>query len=215
MQTSLDCVPCLLRQSLKAARAVTTNVGVQKHVIWKVLRMLAELTGADDPYQRAKTRFNRLVMDALPELRERVRHAEDPLLAAAQFAVAANAIDMGISSAITEEAVREALRGTLGEPVHGEWREFVDAAAEAKNILYLTDNAGEIAVDRLVIEVLGPERVTVAVRGHRCSTMRRWLVPEKLGWSSSRRPSTTAPTRLGCCSMTAAANFVSTLTTRT
>ena len=129
MQTSLDCVPCLLRQSLKAARAVTTNVGVQKHVIWKVLRMLAELTGADDPYQRAKTRFNRLVMDALPELRERVRHAEDPLLAAAQFAVAANAIDMGISSAITEEAVREALRGTLGEPVHGECREFVDAAA--------------------------------------------------------------------------------------
>ncbi|WP_291010676.1 ARMT1-like domain-containing protein [Hydrogenophaga sp.] len=185
MQTSLDCVPCLLRQSLEATRAVTADVGVQEHVIREVLRMLAELelnqpppllaqavhrrlrelTGADDPYQRAKTRFNRLAMDALPELRERVRHAEDPLLAAAQFAVAANAIDMGISSAITDEAVREALRGTLGEPVHGEWREFVDAAAEAKNILYLTDNAGEIAVDRLVIEVLGPERVTVAVRG--------------------------------------------------
>ena len=185
MKTSVDCVPCLLRQSVEAARAVTADVGVHEHVVREVLRMLAdldlnrpppfvaqavhrrlrELTGADDPYREAKTRFNRLAMDALPELRERVRQAEDPLLAAAKFAVAANAIDMGISSAITDEAVREALRGTLCEPVHGEWSQFVDAAAEAKNILYLTDNAGEIAVDRLVIEVLGPERVTVAVRG--------------------------------------------------
>lgn len=66
---------------------------------------------------------------------------------------------------VHEQVVHEALRGTLCEPVHGEWSQFVDAAAEAKNILYLTDNAGEIAVDRLVTEVLGPERVAVAVRG--------------------------------------------------
>lgn len=185
MKTSLDCVPCLLRQSLEAARAVTDDVAVHEHIVREVLRTTAELeldrpppfvaqaiyrrlhvlTGAEDPYRKAKVRFNRLAMDALPELRELVCRAEDPLLAAAQFAVAANAIDMGIASAITDEEVRMALRGTLREPVHGEWARLVAAAAEAKDILYLADNAGEIAVDRLVIEVLGPERVTVAVRG--------------------------------------------------
>ena len=40
------------------------------------------------------------------------------------------------------------------------------AAREARSILYLADNAGEIVFDRLLIEALGPGRVTVAVRGH-------------------------------------------------
>jgi len=35
----------------------------------------------------------------------------------------------------------------------------------AKSILYLADNAGEIVFDRLLIEQLPRERVTVAVRG--------------------------------------------------
>lgn len=183
MKTSLDCAPRLLRQNLAAARAVTDDVGVQERVFREVLRKMADLdrpppfvgpaihrrlhvlTRKEDPYREAKMRFNRLAMDAPPEFRELVRRAEDPLLAAAKFAVAANAIDMGVASAITDDEVRKALRGTLGEPVHGEWTRFVDAAAEAKDILYLTDNAGEIAVDRLAIEVLDPQRVTVVVRG--------------------------------------------------
>ncbi|OQA21119.1 MAG: hypothetical protein BWY63_01362 [Chloroflexi bacterium ADurb.Bin360] len=39
------------------------------------------------------------------------------------------------------------------------------AAGSACDILYLADNAGEIVLDRLLIEALGPARVTVAVRG--------------------------------------------------
>jgi uncharacterized protein with ATP-grasp and redox domains len=118
-----------------------------------------------DPYQAAKRRFNSLAMEALPELAELVRQAEDPLLAAATCSVAANAIDMGIASAITEAEVRAALRGLPEAPVHGDWEGFLEVAAKATDILYLADNAGEIAVDRLVIEALGAERVTVAVRG--------------------------------------------------
>ncbi|MFH0900848.1 MAG: ARMT1-like domain-containing protein [Pseudomonadota bacterium] len=55
--------------------------------------------------------------------------------------------------------------GLAGEPVHGDWDQFLEAAAKATEFLCLADNAGEIAVDRLVIEELGAERVTVAVRG--------------------------------------------------
>ena len=36
---------------------------------------------------------------------------------------------------------------------------------QPKSILYLTDNAGEIVIDRLLIEELDPRRVTVAVKG--------------------------------------------------
>jgi len=43
--------------------------------------------------------------------------------------------------------------------------EFSRAIAAAERILYLADNAGEIVFDRLLIERLPTEKVTVAVRG--------------------------------------------------
>ncbi|NQU08240.1 MAG: DUF89 family protein, partial [Candidatus Abyssubacteria bacterium] len=39
------------------------------------------------------------------------------------------------------------------------------AAAGAEHILYLADNAGEIVFDRLLLEALPVEKITVAVRG--------------------------------------------------
>jgi hypothetical protein len=36
--------------------------------------------------------------------------------------------------------------------------------ADAQRILYLVDNAGEIVLDRLLIEEIGPDKITVAVK---------------------------------------------------
>jgi uncharacterized protein with ATP-grasp and redox domains len=43
--------------------------------------------------------------------------------------------------------------------------EFAQAVEEAEDILYLTDNAGEVVFDRLLLEQLPRKKVTVAVRG--------------------------------------------------
>lgn len=42
---------------------------------------------------------------------------------------------------------------------------FKEAVSQAERILFLADNAGEIAFDRLLIELLPTEKVTVAVKG--------------------------------------------------
>ncbi len=185
MNTFLDCVPCFLRQALHAARNVTPDVAVHERIVREVLRMAAdldldqpppivgqaihrrlrELTGVEDPYQVARRRFNEIAMAALPEFRERMRMSADPLWTAARLSVAANAIDLGVSPTLDEGDVRAALGGLPEEAPRGEWSGFLAASARARDILYLADNAGEIAVDRLVIEALGPGRVTVAVRG--------------------------------------------------
>jgi hypothetical protein len=171
MNTQLDCIPCFLRQTLEAARQVTSDAVVQEQLVRDILRMTAELdfrqsppsvgqpirrrlrelTGVKDPYQAAKSRFNHLAMNALPVLAASVRRAPDPLLAAAKLAIAANAIDMGVAAALSDADILEALHGS--------------AVAGATDILYLADNAGEIAVDRLLVEQIGPKRVTLAVRG--------------------------------------------------
>ncbi len=176
---------CLISQSLRAAAAVTDDVGLQEQVVREVLGLLAgmdfslpqpavaqfvyrrvrELTGVEDPYREAKRAFNRLGLSLLPELRARVAASPDPLLAAARLAASANLIDLGARTDLSEVEAAAALREAFDAPLAGDDGTFLRRAGEAKNILYLCDNAGEIALDRLLIEVLGPARVIVAVRG--------------------------------------------------
>ncbi|MBN1655888.1 MAG: DUF89 family protein [Deltaproteobacteria bacterium] len=185
MNIYLDCIPCFLRQALDAARNITEDSRVHEQIVREVLRLAAdldlsrpppwvgqiiyrrlrELTGVEDPYRAAKSRLNRLAVSMLPELRAVVKRAPHPLIAAAKAAIAANVIDLGVRSVLSEDEAREALRESYATDVYGDFAELQRQVAEAREILYLADNAGEIAVDRLLIEQLGPERVTLAVRG--------------------------------------------------
>jgi hypothetical protein len=128
-------------------------------------RSLRALTGDPDPYLSAKRVFNNLILGLLPELRRMIRQAPDPLLLTVRLAIAANVIDLGSNSSLTPAAVLSALRGVLQVPFHEDWAAFTAALSHASRILYLADNAGEIVVDRLLVEAIGPNRVTVAVRG--------------------------------------------------
>jgi damage-control phosphatase, subfamily I len=82
---------------------------------------------------------------------------------AARLAVAATAIDLGPGSPVAEDVVGT-LRAVLDLPFHAELADFRAALERATSVLYLDDNAGEIVVDRLLVEQIGPSRVTVAVR---------------------------------------------------
>ena len=185
MRTYLDCIPCLLRQALDSARMFSSDADVHKRILREVLlwcrdmdmskpapimgqriyRRLRRLTGVADPYHTAKAAQNRLALRLLPELRRAMKTAQDPFGLAVRFAIAGNIIDMGGAGDASLSGVRKALHHAVTEPLIGNLAAFRRAAAKAGNILYLTDNAGEIVFDRLLIEQLGPERVTVAVRG--------------------------------------------------
>jgi uncharacterized protein with ATP-grasp and redox domains len=185
MKTSLECMSCFVRQALDAARMVSTDPAIHERMIREVLRWagemdlnmpppamgqrihrkLREITGVEDPYRAAKDRLNRLALRLLPELRAKVKTASDPLVMAARLAIAGNVIDMGVSGNVTESAVYQSIRQALAKPFAGDPNGFRQAVAEARSILYLADNAGEIVFDRLLIEQLPAGRVTLAIRG--------------------------------------------------
>jgi uncharacterized protein with ATP-grasp and redox domains len=104
-------------------------------------------------------------MELLPTLRAKVEAAKDPLLMAARLAIAGNVIDMGVDGSLTEADVREALEQALKEPFFAEEDRFREAISKAKSILYLADNAGEIVLDRLLVEQLLLNQITLVVRG--------------------------------------------------
>lgn len=185
MKTSLDCIPCFVRQALEASRLASDDPADHERIVRDVLRWagemdleqsppvfgqrihqrLRELTGLDDPYRAAKEQQNRLALSLLPSLKVEVESAEDPLAMAARLAIAGNVIDMGTNGNFTESDVRQSISQALSEPFSGEWDSFDRAVAEAQNILFLADNAGEIVFDQLLVEQLLPARVTLAVRG--------------------------------------------------
>lgn len=185
MKTSLDCIPCLFRQALDSARMFSGDPAVHERILRDVLtwsknmdmsqpapvmgrriyRRLRELTGVKDPYRAAKAAQNRLALRLLPELRVALEKAADPLELAVKLAIAGNIIDMGAAGDVSLAGVRGAIHHALTAPLDGNHASFARAVKKAGSILYLADNAGEIVFDRLLIERLGPGRVTVAVRG--------------------------------------------------
>ena len=185
MESTLDCIVCFVRQSLDAARMVSSDPSVHERIMREVLqwtanmdmktpppvlgqrihRRLREISGNTDPYREVKEQSNRMALALLPDLRASVQNAPEPLVMALRLALAGNVIDMGVSSTISLTDIQEAVSSAVSEPLVGPLARFKQAISEARTIFYLADNAGEIVFDRLLIEQLGPGRVTVAVRG--------------------------------------------------
>jgi len=185
MESTLDCIVCLVRQALDAARMVSADPAIHEDILREVLRWTATmdlatpppvlaqrihrrlraLCGSPDPYRSTKRESNRMALSLGPDLKRAIEAAEDPLIMAMRLAVAGNAIDMGVSSSISFSDIRETVDKALTNPLVGPLSKFTDALGNSREILYLADNAGEIVFDGLFIEQLGPERVTLAVRG--------------------------------------------------
>jgi uncharacterized protein with ATP-grasp and redox domains len=83
---------------------------------------------------------------------------------AVRLSVAANVIDLGAYSQVGAVRLRREIDEALSRPLHADVPAFERAVGAARRILFIADNAGEIVLDRLLVERLSPPRVTVAVR---------------------------------------------------
>lgn len=190
MKVHQDCFPCFLRQTLIALRLAGVPQGeiegneTAHRVIDSVMEQIGKIDISKspahattfmhrairdslglDPYSRIKDEYNRKAMDLYPELTARVKSNDDPLQTAIRLAIAGNIIDFGIFDSVDIEGTVER---ALNQPLEvDESAAMVRALSRRDDILYLLDNAGEIAFDRILIEVLAGmgKRVTAVVKG--------------------------------------------------
>ena len=185
METTFDCIPCLVRQTLDSVRLATADTAIQALVLRRVLAMLSgmslsqsppalaqkihrvirEASGCADPYAAVKREFNAAALALYPKLKAQVATAAAPLEAAVRLAIAGNIIDFGAFSTVNRQMVADTIANCLAAPLAGDVGELQQRIATARRILYLSDNAGEIVFDRLLIEQLPAAKITVAVRG--------------------------------------------------
>ena len=82
-------------------------------------------------------------------------HSKDPFIAALQYAIVGNYIDFGAFTEVDEEKLRELLNSYSEICLDSE--ETVNLREElgkADRITYITDNAGEIVLDKICIRIL-------------------------------------------------------------
>jgi uncharacterized protein with ATP-grasp and redox domains len=184
VKTELECLPCFFGQVARTLKHAEVNgdrgrdiLRMAERVIEKasldevpartttiIHRILREETGID-PYKKVKDTYNCIALEMLPALRHRAERADDRLEYGVRAAIAGNVIDFGIYESIDlDHALEESFRLPL---TGGVYPAFARAVEGSLNILYLCDNAGEIAFDRLLIEILQDrgKKVTAAVKG--------------------------------------------------
>ena len=125
----------------------------------------------EDRFAEEKEMSNRFVIERLDAVRERVEQAADPLFAGLQMAILGNYIDF---SALQGEVSFEKLDAMLDryeemDPGRETFDRLCGELENAKTLLYLTDNAGEIGFDRVFAEEIRKRfphlQITFCVRG--------------------------------------------------
>ena len=126
--------------------------------------LIRESLDNPDPYKQQKEKGNQLALSLYPDLKKKVLQAEDPFNRALRYAIAGNIMDYGPANHFNvQETLRQVEQARFAIDHSRELKQHI---AEAKNILYIGDNAGEIVMDRLMIETMGHPNVTFAVRGY-------------------------------------------------
>ena len=126
---------------------------------------------ADDRFAGEKEASNRYALERFDRLTQMVRTAADPLYAGLQGAILGNYIDFSaLQGEVSFEKLDEMLSLLHTIEVDRDTFEALRAdLGRGKELLYLTDNAGEIVFDRVFLEVIRDTfpnlSITVCVRG--------------------------------------------------
>ena len=175
MKTRLDCIFCIQRQALDTVRLVTDDVKEQERILRSVManilgmnwnnyptdiadlmfNIIRKESKEDDPYKTVKKECNDIALGMYPELKKIVDRSANPLLTAVRLAIAGNVIDYGVGPNFD-------INKTISLVLEKKFRidhftEFVNNLKESEDLLYLTDNAGEIVFDKILLETIMSE----------------------------------------------------------
>jgi uncharacterized protein with ATP-grasp and redox domains len=138
------------------------------HIIHRIIRVE---TGERDPYKRVKKESNDQALQLLPKMKDYIKESPDPLETAVRISIAGNIMDFG---PFTKFNVDETVRNIMNRIFAiNNYHLLNEKIRDAKNLLFFTDNTGEIVFDKLLIDTIIKSKiiktnrlkVTVVVKG--------------------------------------------------
>ncbi len=183
------CMRCMIDKGLNACPA-DAPWEVQADYMRRVLRLVAEgsdhmtapeighgidlvlhdMFGIVRDYTDAKHHFNQLVLGIEERVSQRIERSEDPLGLAIRCSLVGNFIDFGPTGNVSEEKLLQLVDDAPDMRLDSAaLRELEHRIGLARTVAYLTDNCGEIVLDKLLIKQIAQvnphARVTAIVRG--------------------------------------------------
>ena len=136
----------------------------------EILSIVDEKVGIMDAYEKPKKKYNRKLLEMEEAVIADIEKAEDEFLAAIQYAVTGNYIDFGAMDDVSEDMLGKLLENRADVELNtDELARLKRELEEAGTLVYITDNAGEIVLDKVFIRILKklyPQLdITVVVRG--------------------------------------------------
>ena len=192
MKVEVECAACIFHRGYLEIIKATNDPSVQFKAISAFARLLAKefkpnkvpaflgterdrlikrLTGNPDPYAKEKLLSNQKALEILPLAKKLVSNqscAKSRFRKACLSSIVGNIIEFGIPDHMFKfQDIKKLILRAEEDLAIDEIPKIFDTAKKAKQILYLTDNAGEIAFDTLLVHELKKlgAQVTVAVKG--------------------------------------------------
>lgn len=135
-----------------------------------VTKLYESYWGSQEGFQAEKKSFNDFLLSMEEELEKKIRSTKDPLATALCYARLGNYIDLSALSDVSTEKLLELFAKAEEESLDAEeYQHFLQDLKHGKYLVYLTDNCGEVVLDKLVIKLLKEQypklRIEVLVRG--------------------------------------------------
>jgi uncharacterized protein with ATP-grasp and redox domains len=125
----------------------------------RILLAAAEFLGTEDPFVEVKQKQNRKAGPLARQADEELEQTDDPLLSALMLAAAGNVIDSGPRHQFRIEDALDDLRFSRDDSGI-----LIERLAQARRVLYILDNAGEVMFDELVLKRLDRVELTIVGR---------------------------------------------------
>jgi uncharacterized protein with ATP-grasp and redox domains len=192
LKVEAECAACIISRASTEVSEATTNPALRFRAMAELLRLLSKefkptavpadlgtkrdrlikrVSGNDDPYKRSKRLSNEKALKLLPYVKKLVEEGyaqQDRFKKACLCAMVGNIMEFDIPGhKFTFGTLRRSFREAAKDLAVDDTNRIYELAKRANTILYLTDNAGEIVFDTVLVEQLKDMglKVTVAVKG--------------------------------------------------
>lgn len=135
-----------------------------------ILSLQKEMFGYSFDFTEIKRSFNRLMLEQEAGISADIESSSNPIKRAVQYVMTGNYIDFGALDNVDSDKLFELLSGARNQEIDEKvFQELYMDLEHAKTLTYLTDNCGEVVLDKLLIRAIQTQfpniQVNIIVRG--------------------------------------------------
>lgn len=184
-----ECISCVIKQQLEKC-PTDASEEIRRAYMQKVLKVLAEapkttsapvvvreinriqreMFGFAQNFGEKKRYYNQVMLEKEADIQKRLEQSTDALKLAIQYAMTGNYIDFGTINNVDEGQLTQMLEAAADNHIEDkEYKALQMDLSKAGSVLFITDNCGEIVLDKLLIKQIKKKYpqvdITVMVRG--------------------------------------------------